>query len=95
MEEVIFRGFLYPVVERRLGKTGALLITALLFSGVHVSQLWGSWPAIILITVVGFTLSSVRAHTDALLPSFIIHLSYNSTICLLFLIGVLVHGFPV
>ena len=95
VEEVIFRGFLYPVVERRLGKIGALVITALLFSGVHVSQLWGSWPAIILITVVGFTLSSVRAHTDALLPSFIIHLSYNSTICLLFLIGVLVHGFPV
>jgi membrane protease YdiL (CAAX protease family) len=94
VEEVIFRGFLYPVVERRLGKAGALVITALLFSGVHVSQLWGSWPAIILITVVGFTLSSVRAHTDALLPSFIIHLSYNSTICLLFLIGVLVQGFP-
>ena len=95
VEEVIFRGFLYPVVERRLGKTSAVVATALVFSGVHVSQLWGSWPAIILITVVGFTLSSVRAHTDALLPSFIIHLSYNSTVCLLFLIGILVQGFPV
>ena len=95
VEEVVFRGFLYPVVERRIGKTGALVTTALLFSGVHVSQLWGSWPAIILITVVGFTLSSVRAQTDALLPSFIIHFPYNSTICLLFLIGVLVQGFPV
>jgi len=94
VEEVVFRGFLYPVVERRLGKTSALVVTALLFSGVHVSQLWGSWPAIVLITVVGFTLSSVRAYTDALLPSFIIHLSYNSTICLLFLVGVLVQGFP-
>jgi membrane protease YdiL (CAAX protease family) len=95
VEEVIFRGFLYPVVERRFGRVCALVATALLFSGVHVSQLWGSWPAIILITVVGFTLSSVRAQTDALLPSFIIHLSYNSTICLMFLIGVLVQGFPV
>lgn len=94
VEEVVFRGFLYPVVERRLGKTNAVVATALLFSGVHVSQLWGSWPAIVLITVVGFTLSSVRAHTDALLPGFIIHLAYNSTICLLFLIGVLVQGFP-
>ncbi|MCI0620382.1 MAG: CPBP family intramembrane metalloprotease [Acidobacteria bacterium] len=94
VEEVIFRGFLYPVVERGLGKTLAVVVTALLFSGVHVTQLWGSWPAIVLITVVGFTLSVVRARTDALLPSFIIHLSYNSTICLLFLIGVLVEGFP-
>ena len=95
VEEIVFRGFLYPVVERRFGKTGALVATALLFSGIHVSQLWGSWAAIVLITVVGFTLSSVRAHTDALLPSFIIHLAYNSTICLLFLVGVLVEGFPV
>ncbi|MBM3803777.1 MAG: CPBP family intramembrane metalloprotease [Acidimicrobiia bacterium] len=95
VEEIIFRGFLYPVVERRFGKAGALVATALLFSGVHVSQLWGSWPAIILITVVGFTLSSIRAQTDALLPSFVVHLAYNSTICLLFLIGVLVDGFPI
>ena len=94
VEEVIFRGFLYPVVERRLGRITAVVATALLFSGIHMSQLWGSWPAIILITVVGFTLSTVRARTDALFPSFVIHLSYNSTICLLFLVGILVEGFP-
>jgi membrane protease YdiL (CAAX protease family) len=94
VEELIFRGFVYPVVERRLGRTVAVVTTALLFSGVHVSQLWGSWPAIVLITVVGFTLSIIRAHTDSLYPSFIIHLSYNSTICLLFLVGVFVEGFP-
>ncbi|HEX2521321.1 MAG TPA: type II CAAX endopeptidase family protein [Terriglobia bacterium] len=94
VEEVIFRGFLYPVVERRLGRATAVVATALLFSGIHVSQLWGSWPAIVLITVVGFTLSTVRARTDSLFPSFVIHLSYNSTICLLFLVGVLVEGFP-
>lgn len=94
VEEVIFRGFVYPVVERRLGRALAVIATAMLFAGVHVNQLWGSWPAIALIAVVGFTLSMVRARTDALLPSFVIHLSYNSTICLLFLIGVLVEGFP-
>jgi membrane protease YdiL (CAAX protease family) len=95
VEEIMFRGFIYPVVERWLGRAAAVLATALLFSGVHVSQLWGSWPAIVLITVVGFTLSLARARTDALLPSFIIHLSYNSTMCLLFLIGLLFDGLPV
>lgn len=94
VEEVIFRGFIYPVVERWLGRVAAIAATTLLFSGVHVGQLWGSWPAIVLITVVGFTLSLTRARTDALLPSFVIHLAYNSTICLLFLAGVLVEGFP-
>jgi membrane protease YdiL (CAAX protease family) len=94
VEEIIFRGFVYPVVERRLGTGLAVVASALLFAGVHVSQLWGSWPAIALITVVGFTLSAVRAKTDSLFPGFVIHLSYNSTICLLFLVGILVDGFP-
>ncbi len=95
VEEVIFRGFIYPVIERRLGKMLAVTVTALLFTGLHVSQLWGSWTAIMLILGVGATLSVVRARTDSLIPSFIIHLSYNSTICLLFFISFVVKGFPV
>ncbi len=94
VEEVIFRGFIYPVVERKLGRILAVLATALLFTTVHVGQLWGSWSGIVLILLVGITLSTVRAKTDSLVPSFVIHLSYNSTICLLFLVGSLVKGFP-
>jgi membrane protease YdiL (CAAX protease family) len=94
VEELAFRGFLYPVLERRWGRAFAVISTALLFSGVHLSQLWGSWPAILLITAVGFTLSLVRARTDALLPSFVVHLTYNSTICAMFLIGFLFQADP-
>lgn len=94
VEEVVFRGFIFPVVERRVGTFGGIVATALLFTGVHVGQLWGSWPAIALIAVVGLTLSLIRAQTDSLFPSFIVHLAYNSTICLLFLVGILVGGFP-
>ena len=94
VEEVIFRGFIYPIVERKLGRILAVLATALLFTTVHVTQLWGSWSGIVLILLVGITLSTVRAKTDSLIPSFVIHLSYNSTICLLFLVGSLVKGFP-
>jgi membrane protease YdiL (CAAX protease family) len=94
VEEVIFRGFIYPVVERKLGKIFAVVSTAFLFAAVHVNQLWGSWTGIFLILVVGITLSTVRAKTDSLVPSFVIHISYNSTICLLFLAGSLIKGFP-
>src|SRR2546429_73407 len=48
VEEVIFRGFIYPVVERKLGRILAVLTTAFLFTTVHVSQLWGSWSGIVL-----------------------------------------------
>ncbi|MFN8009353.1 MAG: type II CAAX endopeptidase family protein [Terriglobia bacterium] len=94
VEEVVFRGFIFPVVEGWFGSLGAVLATAVLFAGVHVTQLWGSWPAIALILLVGLTLSAVRARTDSLLPSFVIHFSYNTTICLLYLIGVVVGGYP-
>jgi membrane protease YdiL (CAAX protease family) len=94
VEEVIFRGFIYPVVQRRCGRLLAVIVTAMLFTTVHLSQLWGSWVGIVLILLVGLTLSTVRAVTDSLIPSFAIHLSYNSTICLLFLIASAVKGFP-
>jgi membrane protease YdiL (CAAX protease family) len=94
VEELIFRGFIYPVVERSLGKIAAVLTTALLFTGLHLGQLWGSWVSVALILLVGTTLSTVRAGTGSLKPSFIIHLSYNCTICLLFLVTSLVKGFP-
>jgi len=95
VEELIFRGFVYPVVERGAGTVLAVAITALLFTALHLGQLWGSWTGIMLILLVGLTLSSVRARTDSLIPPFVIHVSYNSTLCLLFLITSLVKGFPV
>ena len=90
VEEVIFRGFVYPVFERRWGQYTAVFLTALMFVSLHVSQLWGSWLGISVIFFVGLLLSIVRAKTDSLFPSFLLHLSYNTTLCLLAMIGLLV-----
>jgi CAAX protease family protein len=94
VEELLFRGFIYPLIERRIGSLLAVAVTALLFTALHVGQLWGSWTGIALILLVGITLSTVRARTDSLVPSFVIHLSYNSTLCLLFLVASVVKGLP-
>jgi membrane protease YdiL (CAAX protease family) len=115
VEEVLFRGFIYPVLERVAakllgfyqtsggtkggfpvegGKILAVIVTAILFVLLHVGQLWGSLQGILLILLVGLTLSTVRAVTGSIKPGFIIHLAYNSTICLLVFLGVLVQGFP-
>ncbi|MBZ5552355.1 MAG: CPBP family intramembrane metalloprotease [Acidobacteriia bacterium] len=79
-EELIFRGFLYPIFENRGGPSVAVVVTALIFSGLHVFQLWGSWPAIGLIVLVGFVLSLTRAVTGLLTPCWIIHFVYNTTL---------------
>jgi membrane protease YdiL (CAAX protease family) len=39
--------------------------------------LWGSWAGVALIFVVGYVLSFVRQRSNSLIPSFIVHTSYN------------------
>ena len=40
-EELVFRGFLYRgLAASRLGVTGAILVTSLLWTGLHIEQTW-------------------------------------------------------
>jgi uncharacterized protein len=77
-EEVIFRGFLFKVLFDTRGTGTAVSATAILFALLHVPQLWGSWAGVALIFVVGYVLSFVRWRSNSLIPSFIIHTSYNA-----------------
>src|SRR5205823_6304407 len=75
---IFFRGFLFRVLFDTRGARTAVSITAILFALLHVPQLWGSWAGVALIFVVGYVLSLVRWRTNSLIPSFIIHTSYNA-----------------
>ncbi len=77
-EEIIFRGFLFKVLLDIKGAGTAVSATAILFALLHIPQLWGSWAGVALIFVVGYVLSFVRWRSDSLIPSFIIHTSYNA-----------------
>jgi membrane protease YdiL (CAAX protease family) len=77
-EEIIFRGFLFKVLFDIGGSGAAVSVTAILFALLHLPQLWGSWAGVGLIFVVGYVLSFVRLRSNSLIPSFIIHTSYNT-----------------
>jgi len=77
VEETIFRGFLYPVIARRLGIAAGVLITGTLFGLLHAAQLWGGWGQIVLLLVVGVVLTWVRARTGTVTASYFVHLGYN------------------
>ena len=77
-EEIIFRGFLFKVLFDIGGSGTAVSVTAILFALLHLPQLWGSWAGVVLIFVVGYVLSFVRLRSNSLIPSFIIHTSYNT-----------------
>lgn len=82
MEELFFRGFLYPVVARKMGMLGGILVTAAAFGALHGAQLKYSW-AVLLIFLVGVALTTVRALTKSVAASFLMHVGYNGTLSLL------------
>ena len=87
VEETIFRGFLYPVIARRLGIAAGVVVTGTLFGLMHAAQLGGAWGQIALLILVGVVLTWVRARTGTVAASFLVHLGYNG----LQLVGYLVY----
>jgi membrane protease YdiL (CAAX protease family) len=91
MEELLFRGFLYPALARWTGATASLIITASAFTLLHGAQLGYSWAPLLLIFVVGFTLTLTRIRTNSVATCVIVHMTYNFV--LLLQTYIVTHGF--
>jgi membrane protease YdiL (CAAX protease family) len=89
-EETVFRGYIYPVLARSLGVTAGIFGTGIFFGLLHAQQLWGGWPQIVSLVVVGIVFTYVRAVTRTVVASYLLHLSYNSFLFIAFLVGT--HG---
>jgi hypothetical protein len=82
MEELFFRGFLYPVIARRMGVVWGILLTAMPFGLMHYLQ-YRSWGAVLIVSLVGVVLTTVRAATKSVASSFLAHVGYNGTLMVL------------
>jgi uncharacterized protein len=80
MEELYFRGFLYPVLARRLGVPVSVIITSLAFALVHGSQLAHAWAPLLLLFFVGIAITVARVRTDSVATGFLMHVGYNATL---------------
>ncbi|MCU1300591.1 MAG: Abortive infection protein [Candidatus Sulfotelmatobacter sp.] len=83
MEEIFFRGFLYPVIARRLGVFWGILLTAIPFGLIHMVQYGYAWGAVLIICLVGVVLTAVRAKTKSVASSFLAHVGYNGILMIL------------
>ena len=77
VEEAVYRGVIYPALQRALGKWWAVLLVAGLFALVHAPQYWANAGVIAAITLLSLTLTLVRAQTGRLLPCIIVHFLFN------------------
>lgn len=81
-EEMVYRGYLYPVLKPRLGPIGSALFTAALFAAVHLSV-----PAFASLFVTSLCLTIAYETTGCLLVPILMHVLANGA-------NLLLHGPP-
>ncbi len=93
LEEIIFRGYFFYVIQQFKGTRFAIYFIALTFSFLHVGQYWGDWAAILVVTVLGFVLTLLRVLNRSTIPSIIAHYAYNTGV-VIFSISILLGSNP-
>lgn len=78
VEELLFRGFLQPVLVSSFGALPGILATSVVFGGMHLMQNAYIWQTGVLITLVGFVLGVVRHVSGSTRASAITHIAYNA-----------------
>ncbi len=80
VEEIFFRGFLYAVIKSMRGVAAAIIITAGLFTVLHVGQYWGDIAKIAMIGALSVVLTFLRAWTGSTIPGIIAHATANFSV---------------
>ena len=80
VEELLFRGLIYPVLNRAAGAVVSVIVTSILFALLHAGQLAFSWAPLLALFLVGVVLTLVRARFQSVTASTLVHMAYNATL---------------
>lgn len=84
IEELFFRGLIQGAFSRRTGPIPAIFITALIFSGVHITD--QGFLAPIILFPMAVILGYLKHRTGRLAAGMVAHVTFNATLFALFLI---------
>ncbi len=76
-EEMIFRGFLQPLMGRLLGMAPGVVATSLLFALPHGPQYGWHWQHLFVITAAGAVFGFIRWRTASTTAATVAHATYN------------------
>jgi len=76
-EEILFRGFLQPLLVRSLGAVPGVVMAAIPFGLLHLQQYGNSWRHVLLITLAGAAFGWMRYRTGSTKAAVIMHAAYN------------------
>lgn len=87
VEEFIYRGVLYPALQRLVGVVGAVLLVVVLFTIIHLPRHWFDLRGLAVLGVISISLTLIRAYTGQLLPCILLHFVYNGILFTIFLVA--------
>ena len=85
-EELMFRGFLFPLIERTAGAIAAVVFCAVPFALIHGFQNQWAWQPLTLIGVAGVVFGLARYRTGSTAAAALMHMGYNSTLLIGYLL---------
>ena len=91
VEEIIYRGMLYPAAQRLVGMGWAIALVSFLFAGVHYYQYRENLGVFTAIVILSVSLTVIRALSNSLMIPFVIHLLFNGIQSIIFVIEPLVN----
>ncbi len=87
IEETYYRGFLFPVLRKKLGAGIALFLMTVWFGAAHAFQVAGDWAALPVIVAMGLVWTLLRHRSESLLPSIVSHWTYNAVLVVVSIVG--------
>ncbi len=80
VEEIAFRGFLYPALRPWTGRMVAAVLTSIPFALLHAQQVGDAWAPLALVFLVSLVLVAIRERTGSVAASALVHACYNLSI---------------
>ena len=77
VEELYYRGFIFPALEKQFGSWPATLVVIIWFGAAHSMQSMDDWIAIPIVCVAGAIWTIQRQVTGSLTASMVTHWTYN------------------
>jgi len=81
-EEILFRGAIFGVLLTSLDNFTAIVLTALIFTFIHIPQYGKNLLFNTIIALLGVLFSFLYVYTNSLLAPMVAHILYNYVICL-------------
>jgi len=79
-EELVFRGFLQPLLVRSMAAWVAIILTAVPFALLHGPGFGWAWQSVLIVGLAGVVMGFVRNRTGSTAAAALVHVGYNSTL---------------